>query len=148
MLPTPMEENSIRWWGVPLGASTGAEPVFEIPWHNWKTREKLTLKEYHSHCLVPPREPFEKHHIFPQQEVLAIWFTSRHIDIHAYTIRLPKSFHAWLHSGGAQGGQWNAAWRKFMDENRNASAEDMWRFAGELMIRFGVNGPLMPYNCD
>jgi hypothetical protein len=24
----------------------------------------------------------------------------------------------------------------------------MWAFAGELMSRFGVNGPLVPYYCD
>jgi hypothetical protein len=29
-----------------------------------------------------------------------------------------------------------------------AKAEDIWRFAGELMLRFGVNGPLVPYYCD
>ncbi|WP_395808008.1 DUF2380 domain-containing protein [Archangium minus] len=70
-------------------------------------------------------------------------------DIHAFTVRVPKSFHQWLHSGGPAGGQWNEAWRQFMDLNRNtAKAEDIWRFAGELLVRFGVNGPFVPYSCD
>jgi len=31
---------------------------------------------------------------------------------------------------------------------QEATAEEMWAFAGELMSRFGVNGPLVPYYCD
>ncbi|PTL79459.1 hypothetical protein DAT35_34790 [Vitiosangium sp. GDMCC 1.1324] len=151
MLPEPLVEGpgASRWWGHPLGEPRSASPVFEIPWHNWKTRELSSPRLYRHQCLNPPREPFEKHHIFPQEAVLARWFTREGIDIHAFTIRLPRSFHRWLHSGGPQGGQWNEAWRQFMRTNRTtAKAEDMWRFAGELMMRFGVNGPLVPYFCD
>ena len=54
----------------------------------------------------------------------------------------------WLHSGGPDGGQWNEAWRRFQDDKPLATAEQMWAFAGELMSRFGVNGPLVPYYCD
>ncbi|ATB38591.1 hypothetical protein CYFUS_004026 [Cystobacter fuscus] len=46
---------------------------------------------------IPSREPFEKHHIFPQEPLLAGWFKRQSIDIHAFTIRLPRSFHSWLH---------------------------------------------------
>ncbi|MFL5352326.1 TIGR02269 family lipoprotein, partial [Archangium sp.] len=124
-------------------------PVFEIPWHNWKPQERLAFKDYRSFCITRPREPFEKHHIFPQQPVLARWFDRNHIDIHAYTVRVPKSFHTWLHSGGPAGGQWNEAWRQFMRKKGSlATTEDIWRFAGELMIRFGVNGPFVSYDCD
>ncbi|WP_309891422.1 hypothetical protein [Archangium sp.] len=35
----PWEPNPNRWWGHPVAAPTVADPVFEIPWHNWKTRE-------------------------------------------------------------------------------------------------------------
>nr|WP_239014676.1 DUF2380 domain-containing protein [Archangium violaceum] len=80
MLRTPLVGNPNRWWGVPVAVPTGVDPVFEIPWHNWKARERLAFKEYRSH-----------------------------IDIHAYTVRVPKSFHAWLHSGGPDGGQWTDA---------------------------------------
>ncbi|WP_233166497.1 TIGR02269 family lipoprotein [Archangium sp. Cb G35] len=149
-LPMPLGPgpSASRWWGHPLAVPHSFEPVFEIPWHNWKARELNSRKLYLSRCLIA-REPFEKHHIFPQQKELAEWFDSKGINIHAFTIRLPKSFHHWLHSGGPKGGQWNEAWRQFMRRNRNtAKAEDMWRFAGELMARFGVNGPLVPYYCD
>ncbi|HEX8440672.1 TIGR02269 family lipoprotein [Archangium sp.] len=145
LVPAP---SPSRWWGLPLAAPTYADPVFEIPWHNWKARELESRRLWRHQCLTP-REPYEKHHIFPQQDELALWFDSRGIDIHAFTIRLPRSFHQWLHSGGPNGGQWNEAWRQFMYKNRRrATTEDIWRFAGELMIRFGVNGPLVPYHCD
>jgi uncharacterized lipoprotein (TIGR02269 family) len=149
MLPESVVEgpSASRWWGHPLSVPQDTSPVFEIPWHNWKTRELAAPRLYRHHCF-PPREPFEKHHIFPQQPVLAKWFKSQGIDIHAFTIRLPRSFHQWLHSGGPAGGQWNEAWRQFQDANRDASPDEIWHFAGELMIRFGVNGPLVPYFCE
>ena len=149
-LRSPLADNPTRWWGHPVAVPTYADPVFEIPWHNWKTRDPFVPRQLrHWMCSIPPKEPYEKHHIFPQQEKLAKWLTSKGIDIHAFTIRLPKSFHQWLHSGGPEGGQWNEAWRQFMNKNRTtAKPADIWRFAGELMMRFGVNGPLVPYYCD
>jgi uncharacterized lipoprotein (TIGR02269 family) len=148
-LRSPLEDSPNRWWGHPVAAPTVADPVFEIPWHNWKTREARVAKALrHWQCNLPPKEPYEKHHIFPQQERLARWFDRQGIDIHAFTIRVPRSFHQWLHSGGPDGGQWNEAWRQFQDDNPRATAAQMWAFAGELMSRFGVNGPLVPYYCD
>ncbi len=96
---------------------------------------------------IPSREPLEKHHIFPQE--LAAWFKIKKIDIHAFTLRLPKSFHGWLHSGGPRGGQWNEAWRQFRSNNINANQDRIWKFAFELMSRFGVNErPFVPYYCE
>ncbi len=145
LVPGP---SASRWWGHPLAVPNHAAPVFEIPWHNWKTRQLSAPKLFRHQCLTPPREPFEKHHIFPQQPVLARWFKTKNIDIHAFTIRIPQSFHQWLHSGGPEGGQWNAAWRQFKDKNPDVPPEEVWRFAGELMSRFGVIGPLVPYYCE
>lgn len=141
-LPLP---NPTRWWGRPLAAPEGREAVFEIPWHNWNIRGKYAAPALRLPC-IPSREPIEKHHIFPQE--LAAWFKLKKIDIHAFTLRLPKSFHRWLHSGGPKGGQWNAAWRHFQNKNRNASQAEMWNFAFELMARFQVHErPLVPYYC-
>jgi len=149
-LRSPLADNPTRWWGHPVAVPTYADPIFEIPWHNWKTRDPFVPRQLrHWMCSITPKEPYEKHHIFPQQEKLAKWLTGKGIDIHAFTIRLPRSFHQWLHSGGPEGGQWNEAWRQFMNKNRTtATPADIWRFAGELMMRFGVNGPLVPYYCD
>ncbi|WPB76721.1 TIGR02269 family lipoprotein [Archangium violaceum] len=141
-LPAP---NPSRWWGRPLVAPLGTEPVFEIPWHNWNIRGRYAALALRPPC-IPSREPIEKHHIFPQE--LAVWFKRNKIDIHAFTLRLPKSFHRWLHSGGPKGGQWNEAWRQFQYENSVTSPERIWQFAFELMSRFGVHErPLVPYYC-
>ena len=133
-------------WGRPVFVPPDAEPVFEIPWHHWNTRVQSTRPQPTLPCTPPP-EPLEKHHIFPQQPELASWFKNKRIDIHAYTIPLPRSFHSWLHSGGPKGGQWNAAWLEFQRANLDASQEAIWQFAFSLMARFGVNGQLVPYHC-
>jgi uncharacterized lipoprotein (TIGR02269 family) len=143
--PPPMAHPG-RWWGRTLAAPTGVEPVFEIPWHHWNTRGQFARKARPLSCLPPP-EPLEKHHIFPQQPELVNWFKLKQIDIHAYTIPLPRSFHAVLHSGGPQGGQWNQAWREFRKENIGATQEEIWQFAFTLMSRFGVNAQFVPYYC-
>jgi uncharacterized lipoprotein (TIGR02269 family) len=144
----PLVGSPSRWWGRTLAAPTYEEPVFEIPWHNWKQREELARQRKHPlRCMIPP-EPLEKHHIFPQQEKLAEWFKIKGIDIHAYTISLPRSVHRRLHSGGPAGGHWNEAWRQFKDENYTASPQEIWKFAFELMFLTGVNGPFVPYYCQ
>jgi uncharacterized lipoprotein (TIGR02269 family) len=137
--------NPTRWWGRPLAVPGGREAVFEIPWHNWNIRGQYAPRVLKPPC-VRSWEPLEKHHIFPQE--FAAWFKRNHIDIHAFTIRLPRSFHRWLHSGSSPGGQWNDAWRQFKDKHDRVNPEEIWRFAGELMSRFGVNGPLVPYYCE
>jgi uncharacterized lipoprotein (TIGR02269 family) len=147
-LRPPLVGNPSRWWGPPLAAPTRVEPILEIPWHNWKLREELSQQRQHPlGCMLPP-EPLEKHHIFPQAPELAAWFKSKGIDIHAYTVSLPRSFHRQLHSGGPAGGQWNEAWRQFKQEHEDASTEEIWRFAFELMFLTGVNGPFVPYYCQ
>jgi uncharacterized lipoprotein (TIGR02269 family) len=90
-----------RWWGRPLAVPGGREAVFEIPWHNWNIRGQYAPRVLKPPC-VRSWEPLEKHHIFPQE--FSVWFKGKNISIHTFTIRLPRSFHQWLHSGGPKGG--------------------------------------------
>ena len=140
--------NPQRWWGHPLAAPSLADPVFEIPWHNWNVRGQLHHRDLRPLCIIPPKEPLEKHHIFPQEPALARWFKRKDIDIHGFTIRVTKKHHGYIHSGGPRGGQWNEAWRQFVSTNQEAEQPAIWRFAFELMSRFGLDGPLIPYYCD
>ncbi len=140
----PLVANPSRWWGHTLAIPTPRDPVFEIPWHNWKLRDQLTRQKHPLGCMLPP-EPLEQHHIFPQQKRLAAWFKLNGIDIHTFTVFLPQSVHRRLHGGGAAGGQWNEAWRRFQDQNPRATPQEIWRFAFELMFLFNLNGPLVPY---
>ncbi len=63
--------NPSRWWGRPLAAPMGTEPVFEIPWHNWNIRGQYAPRALRLPC-IRSSEPFEKHHIFPREFVS--WF--------------------------------------------------------------------------
>jgi hypothetical protein len=53
--------------------------------------------------------------------------------------------HHRIHSGGPRGGLWNAAWRQFKDANPHASLQEIYRHAGELIHRFELIGPVVPY---
>jgi uncharacterized lipoprotein (TIGR02269 family) len=90
-------------------------------------------------------QPREKHHIFPQEPGLKEWFESRNINIHKETMLLDLETHHRIHKG-AYGGPWNEAWRKFRRANQGASQEDMYRYARELIIRFDLIGPILPYH--
>ncbi|MFY2556356.1 TIGR02269 family lipoprotein [Corallococcus terminator] len=97
-----------------------------------------------SHQLTPGR--WEKHHIFPQEEVLSLWFTRQGVKIHNYTMPIPRDLHYRIHNVGGRGGPWNKAWRAFKSENPDASPEEIFRHAGELIYRFQLmGGPIQPY---
>jgi uncharacterized lipoprotein (TIGR02269 family) len=126
-----------RWWGPPDGFSRGREPVFVIPW-----------KQYERRPLLPSQTPsgrMEKHHIFPQARDLAGWFRGKGINIHQYTMLIPHHVHSRIHSEGARGGLWNQAWRQFRDSNIGASQQEIYAHAGQLIFRFELLGPLLPY---
>jgi len=98
-----------------------------------------------SHWLTPGR--WEKHHIFPQARDLAEWFRDRGIRIHDYTLPIPRDLHQRIHKGGEGGGAWNQAWREFRIRNSNASPEEIFKHAGELIYRFQLlGGPIRAYH--
>jgi uncharacterized lipoprotein (TIGR02269 family) len=59
---------------------------------------------------------------------------------------IPEHIHIRIHSGGPSGGLWNQAWRQFREDNRNATPEELYRHAGELLFRFNLAGPVVPYS--
>ncbi|NVJ21396.1 TIGR02269 family lipoprotein [Myxococcus sp. AM011] len=101
--------------------------------------------------VIPPsrqltRGRWEKHHIFPQSEDLARWFDRQGVKIHDYTMPIPLSVHRRIHDGTGRGGEWNDAWRAFVQTNPRASPAEIFRHAGELIHRFElIGGPIQPY---
>lgn len=97
-----------------------------------------------------PRGPGKlvHHHLFPQQPELARWFRTHGVDIHKFTILIPEHIHRQLHSGKGRGGMWNQAWRDLRDntQGRSLSSEELHRKAVELIFRFELTGPVVPYN--
>jgi RHS repeat-associated protein len=101
--------------------------------------------------LEPPT--IQKHHLFPQS--LRGWFAGQGIDIDQYTVELSRPTHlSGVHGrGGFVGpgnvnlpGHWNALWQEFKGANPDATAKEMYQFAGLLMDRFGLSGlPIKPY---
>ncbi|HUO92003.1 MAG TPA: DUF2380 domain-containing protein, partial [Rhizomicrobium sp.] len=88
----------------------------------------------------PQRVPFHDHHIFPQQ--FRKFFEQRGIDIDQYTVTIDASTHLQgVHGSGLGGppGQWNEAWADFITRNPNATRQQIFDFAGQLMKRFGIS---------
>ncbi|WP_233261853.1 TIGR02269 family lipoprotein [Vitiosangium sp. GDMCC 1.1324] len=141
--PTSSSASASRYWGSAQGLPEDRLPVFVIPWHNHDRKPllppgvQLAIQE---HVAGPGR--LVKHHIFPQE--FKEWFKIKGINIHEETMLLEAHVHDRIHLG-ARGGPWNAAWRQFIDLNGTATKEEIWRYAGELIHRFGIDGPILPY---
>ncbi|GEN05334.1 Myxococcus xanthus paralogous lipoprotein family TIGR02269 [Myxococcus fulvus] len=89
-----------------------------------------------------------KHHLFPQEELLARWFARHGINIHEFTMVVPEHLHLRVHNPGGRGGPWNAAWREYMNANlhrRRIPKEELLRKSLELAFRFDIAGPIVPY---
>ena len=126
-----------RWWG--------------SPWLRRNSGPVLTFRFYPSLDPKPPllRLPpgrYIRHHIFPQASDLAAWFKLRGVNIHSWTLVIEEHVHHRIHGGGSRGGLWNEAWRQFKDAHPRASPEQIYRHAGELIYRFELVGPVVPYH--
>ncbi|AEI62822.1 putative lipoprotein [Corallococcus macrosporus] len=127
-----------RHWGGGQHLPRGAVMVFP----NWNGAPARIIPP--AHQLTTGR--WEKHHIFPQARDLAEWFEGQGINIHRYTLPIPRDLHQRIHGGGARGGAWNQAWREFRLRNEEATPEEIFKHAGELIYRFQLlGGPLRPY---
>jgi len=69
----------------------------------------------------------------------------RRFDQRRYPSVIEETVHFRIHNGGPRGGRWNAAWRQFKDANPRATPEEIYRHAGELIYRFELIGPIVPY---
>jgi uncharacterized lipoprotein (TIGR02269 family) len=133
-----------RFWGAPQGVPKSLEPVFVIPWKQHERRELLpSQKQLLAGWEKRLRRPHEKHHIFPQE--FKRWFDQKGISIHRYTVLVDKELHDRIHRGPS-GGPWNAAWREFRLASQRATQEEIWAYAWELCVKFGIYGPILPYS--
>ena len=135
-------EVGTAWSGSP-GLSRHVQPVLIIPWNQ------------PSQPLLPPGQvtveqsqealrgkPYEKHHIYPQQ--LKSWFNDKGIDIHQWTLALEVEDHRRIHRG-AEGGPWNAAWRRYQKAHSGATKLEIELYAGQLLYEFNLYGVVVPY---
>ncbi|MCP3058648.1 TIGR02269 family lipoprotein [Myxococcus sp. K38C18041901] len=128
-----------RNWGSGQKLPPGAVMVFP----HWNGAPEKLIPP--SHQL--PAGRFERHHIFPQAKDLAEWFKGRGINIHDYTLPIPRDVHQRIHRGGDRGGEWNNAWREFQERHPRPSKQQIFKHAGELIYRFQLlGGPIRPYH--
>jgi uncharacterized lipoprotein (TIGR02269 family) len=143
VLPPSAVRSPQRNWGYPWQLTGQPEPVFVIAWHG---RELLpSQKRVLEMARALASQPREKHHIFPRQQELKEWFERQGVNIDKETMLLDLETHQRIHRG-PDGGPWNQAWRNFRSANQRATREDMYRYAGELIIRFDLVGPILPYH--
>src|SRR5262245_19945139 len=132
-----------RYWGSAQQLPQDTRPVFIIPW-----RHKPPLLPSQQQMLEEAARqwarPHERHHIFPR--MFREWFRLRGIDIDEFVILLEVEKHRSIHRG-ANGGPWNAAWYKFINEHlvTPVSKEEIYRYAGQLIYEFELFGPVVPY---
>jgi uncharacterized lipoprotein (TIGR02269 family) len=137
--------NAQRYWGSAQGLPQHVQPVFIIPWGN--TAPPLLTPGQVELLVIQQGQrskPYERHHIYPQEERLKQWFESKGIDIHQWTLALEVEDHRRIHRG-ANGGPWNAAWRRFRDDNPDATRLEIELHAGKLIYEFNLYGVVVPY---
>ncbi|NMO20858.1 TIGR02269 family lipoprotein [Pyxidicoccus fallax] len=143
VLPPSAVRSPQRYWGYPWQVAGQPEPVFVIHWHG---RELLpSQRRLLEMARALASQPREKHHIFPRQEDLREWFERQGVNIHKETMLLDLETHHRIHRG-PRGGPWNQAWQNFRNAHPGATKEDMYRYARELIVRFDLVGPILPYH--
>jgi hypothetical protein len=82
----------------------------------------------------------ELHHVFSQAVEFLPWFRSLNIDINKYLIALPAGLHRLIAYNGLHTGpnNWNALWRQFRAANPNATREQVFNYAKQLIKKFNI----------
>ncbi|WP_224244126.1 SitA6 family polymorphic toxin lipoprotein [Hyalangium gracile] len=142
VLPGP-QAGPLRYRGSAQQLPRDTRPVFIIPWRHRQellpSQQKLLEEQ-----AAERSQPHERHHIFPR--AFRAWFGLQGIDIDEYVIPLLVTKHRSIHLG-ANGGPWNAAWRKFIEahQEEGVTKEEIYRYAGQLIYEFELFGPVVPY---
>ncbi len=141
--PSPQTRRAVGTaWSGPLAPP---QPVLIIPWHGTSPALLPPGHVLRLESLEQPRgKPYEKHHIYPQADDLKEWFEKKGIDIHQWTLALEVEEHRRIHRG-ARGGPWNEAWRRFKNDNPDATRLEMELHAGKLIYEFNLYGVVVPY---
>ncbi|MBN1205173.1 MAG: TIGR02269 family lipoprotein [Myxococcaceae bacterium] len=140
-LSLPRAQGAQRFWGSAQKLPQGTQPVFIIPW-NHKPPLLPSQQKMLEEAAKERNKPRERHHVFSQE--FRPWFERKKINVDEFTILLEQLKHRSIHRG-ERGGPWNAAWRKWILANDNATKEEIFRYAGQLIYEFELFGPVMPY---
>ena len=138
--PFPTPARPQRFWGAVQGLPENAEPIFIIPWNETSEEYAERLRE---EMADSPKRTWVKHHVFPR--AFKDWFSQRGVNIHEWVLVLDKQVHQTIHRGEA-GGPWNAEWSLYIQRNPTAPRQAIHLFAVQMIFRFNLSGPVVPYH--
>ncbi|WP_158616717.1 TIGR02269 family lipoprotein [Corallococcus sp. CA054B] len=128
-----------RHWGSAQPLPGDREAIFVIRWYNHPAPTPTDGRK-------PSGSGWVRHHLYPQEALLAAFFTRRaNINVHDFTMVIPRAEHVRLHGVGGRGGPWNQAWRDFAETHRNASPKEIQDQLARMIVDFNITGPIVPY---
>ena len=87
-----------------------------------------------------------KHHLYPQEGRLAEFFKLRGgINVHDFTMVIPRAEHVRIHGPGGRGGPWNKTWRTFAEQHPFATPQQIQNQLARMIVDFNLMGPIVPY---
>ncbi|NMO19069.1 TIGR02269 family lipoprotein [Pyxidicoccus fallax] len=137
--PFPTPTSPQRYWGSMQGLPADAEPIFIIPWNETSEEYAARLRR---ELEETPTRTWVKHHVFPQ--AFKRWFERQGVNIHEWTLVIDKQVHERIHRGKS-GGPWNAEWDAYIRLNPFAKQQAIHLFAVQMIFRFDLAGPVVPY---
>ncbi|MBJ6762815.1 TIGR02269 family lipoprotein [Myxococcaceae bacterium JPH2] len=132
-----------RTWGSAQGLPGDSLPVLVFRMHSAPEEVLPSVRAREQAWAEYKTKRKEKHHIFPR----AFWehFIGRGINPHQWVMPIPLDIHRYIHRDG-RGGPWNSDWNAFISHtDSNTSNDDYFRFAGALMTKYGLVGPMGTY---
>ncbi len=138
-------EKLSDYWGDAIAGVLDLRPDYSRP-PRLQTQGAMPPPRPPSTKRAPPGFPGDEpneHHRLPQE--FREWFKARGLDIEKYTTSMPQQWHTGqgisIHSQG-----YNAAWRQFISQNPNATAQQALDFMSKLetSLGFGTVPPATP----
>ncbi|RKH14484.1 TIGR02269 family lipoprotein [Corallococcus sp. CA053C] len=129
-----------RNWGSAQSLPGDREAIFVIRWYNHPPAPAPTDGR------KPSGSGWVRHHLYPQESELALFFKRQAgINVHDFTMVIPRAEHVRLHGRGGRGGPWNQAWRDFARMNPLATPKEIQDQLNRMIIGFDIMGPIVPY---
>ncbi len=118
------ESGEFNWSRVGKGGSKSQVPLLET--------DKYISGQTNDHHIIPKFRGKSK----PYADFIA----ERGIDVDQYTITVSAGKEG-MHMNSIHGkGNWNPLWMEWIDTHPNATAKDIFQFAGKMMDDFGLSG--------
>ncbi|MEU1081574.1 SpvB/TcaC N-terminal domain-containing protein [Streptomyces sp. NPDC005908] len=112
----------------PKGKQVTAQPTGKTPQTNHNASALADRGRRIANAY--PRDPL--HHVLPQE--FRKFFKARGIDVDDYVVKITEGEHSAIHSM-----KWNPKWKAWIDQNPNATVEEVWAFARKMMDEFKLN---------